>query len=210
MPLRLLAVHRAAPALFLAAAAIALAAPAAAQSAPPPLPSLPPPASEPPAAPLPSPAPPGAEPLLEEPPPGAPAPLAVAPPPPPASADPAPAVRVVETDPPDPYPMKMNSPGLFIAGIIAEGAGFVGLVTGLGLFYSTPGGCTDDCPDSTEEERDRRDTGFALILGGGIAIALGVPALIIGGKKVPDKPSWAGPAPAVLLGPRGGALRWTF
>lgn len=104
----------------------------------------------------------------------------------------------------------MNSPTLFVSGILLSGVGFVGFFTGMGLFYATDPNCEVECRPLTAGESDQRDAGLGLLLGGGALFALGLPMLLIGGKQVPDKPAWAQKAPVLLVGGRSAALRWSF
>jgi hypothetical protein len=98
----------------------------------------------------------------------------------------------------------MYSPVVFGIGALLGGAGALTVVTALAIRADATEDCTG-CPAA-----DKRSLAFTVALIGGAGLLVGIPAMIIGGRRVPDKPSWARAIPDVYVAPRGGALRWTF
>lgn len=145
---------------------------------------------------------------LPPPPPPEPAPDGVPEPAPTAAARPAPrTVEVYQEDlPPYTGPMRMASPGMFIAGLFLGGAGFVAIATGIGLATSDKGALNcNGCPPTDEDAASAM-----LLIGGAASMAIGGIAMIYGARSVPDQPSWAKAVPAVGIGPGSATLRWTF
>jgi hypothetical protein len=113
--------------------------------------------------------------------------------------------EVEDHDPPEQgVSTKMASPALFGIGIGLSSLGFLGGVTGLGLFKSNDKEyCVDDCVT-------QRDAGLGLAIGGGVLLVVGIPMMLIGARQVPA-PAWAKAMPThISMGPRGGTLGWTF
>jgi drug/metabolite transporter (DMT)-like permease len=120
--------------------------------------------------------------------------------------------------------------GMMIAGILLTSAGAVGLIVGAAVSANASDKIDVYCPNgsggsfrcSSRDDEGQQTAGYGLMIGSAIALAGGIPLWIVGGQRVPvkegdktdDKPA-AEPAktsavPAVLIGPAGGALRWTF
>jgi hypothetical protein len=103
----------------------------------------------------------------------------------------------------------LRSPAAVVAGAISLGVGSVLLFVGLGLALAS-----DSCP--TEDPRCVGSPGAWVGLGaaGGVLIAVGIPLLVYGAKRVPvdstaaaalprPLPKWAGM-------PAGHGWRWEF
>ena len=66
----------------------------------------------------------------------------------------------------------------------------------------------DECVD-----KEKRDAGVGIAIGGLVSLAVGLPLLIIGAQKVPikkDAPDEASFVPTFIPTSDGGALRWLF
>jgi hypothetical protein len=112
------------------------------------------------------------------------------PPPPLAQAAPAP--------PPPPVALEPRNPTLMIGGIVIAAVGGAALhVAAILPVLQDTGNCAGSgCPS------DRNAVG-AMFLGGLVAIAVGIPLMVVGGKHVPVHTAWMG-AP----GSKGWA--WSF
>jgi hypothetical protein len=112
-------------------------------------------------------------------------------PPPPPAAAPHATLAPLAVAPLPPAPLERRSPTAMVSGIVLTSAG------GLAIMYvgaTAMGGCTDDC-----KAHDRFVRGT--VLGGALALAIGIPLLIYGAKRVPGDaaalqtlplPKWAG------------------
>jgi len=100
----------------------------------------------------------------------------------------------------------MWSPVFFGIGMVFAGGGALAVLTGLVIRADASEECTG-CP-----AEEKRSLALSVALAGGGAMLLGVPAAIVGGRQVPDKPSWARVVPSVFVSPWswGGALRFAF
>ena len=180
--------------------------------------AAPPPAQPPPAQPTAT-APPG----YGAPPPGygAPPPGYGAPPPgyapPPAYYYPPPGYYGGQPLPP-PVPKERYSTGMMVSGIVLAGAGAFALLIGGAIFSAADRGqvVCDEFGCRNESNDDQKTTGIALMIAGGAGIAIGVPLLIVGARKVPVESAPAQSEPSAALraslhvGPRSGALRLVF
>ncbi|MDC3959582.1 hypothetical protein KEG38_37355 [Polyangium jinanense] len=127
------------------------------------------------------------------------------PPPPPAPPPPrpGPTTYTIEQRELSEGPTKMASPPAFYVGTILAGVGLLGIVTGLVIRADLPETECTNCP-----AEEKRSASLGLLIGGGLGMLIGIPIAAVGGRKVPDEPSWA--RPKVFISPRGGALQWTF
>ena len=102
-------------------------------------------------------------------------------------------------------PSRRNSKGMIVGGIILTGVGL--LAAGSGALIV--GACAK--PEENPDCKDGAVPAGAIIGGLGVAgMAVGIPLIVIGARKVPAKPAAAGAAPLLLLGPRSVGLRWSL
>lgn len=127
------------------------------------------------------------------------------PPPPPAPPPPrpGPTTFTIEQSELPRAPTRMASTPAFYVGTILAGVGLLGVVTGLVIRADLPDTECTNCPAD-----EKRSASLGLLIGGGLGMLIGIPIAAVGGRQVPDEPSWA--RPKVFLSPRGGALQWTF
>jgi hypothetical protein len=98
---------------------------------------------------------------------------------------------------------------MMVGGIVALSAGGLALVIGSSLAVSTTT-CFDsfagDCSTNSNQTM-----GYGFLIGGAIAVAVGIPLLIVGAKKVPAQPDATSvAAPAWVGAPGGAGWRWKF
>jgi drug/metabolite transporter (DMT)-like permease len=88
--------------------------------------------------------------------------------------------------PPPPVVLsERRSPGMMIAGIALAGLGGVGLAGGAILVLNSD--VVIDCSPgfACQNHDSQRATGYALMLVGAAGIAVGIPLIVIGAKRVP-------------------------
>ncbi len=109
--------------------------------------------------------------------------------------------------PVDITPKERRSSGMMAGGIVLLSAGGLGLVIGSIVALSARcgftvfGGCN---PDTTAQS-----AGYGMMIGGVIGIAVGIPLLVYGAKKVPVKMDGA-PATAWIGAPTASGWQWKF
>ncbi len=107
-----------------------------------------------------------------------------------------------------PAATERRSTGMMVGGIVLLSVGGLGLVIGSSLALSSTttcdfGGCSSSGGSQT--------AGYGVLIGGAIAVAVGIPLLIYGVKKVPARPDATAPAAAAWVGAPGGAgWSWQF
>jgi hypothetical protein len=197
----------------LAATDAANAEPQAAQPAPPAAAQPAPPAAAQPGAPAATGAPQAASPAASPPPVyGAPPPVYGAPPPgygygapPPGYGYPAPYYGYYGSVPPAPPPrFERKSTPMMVGGILLTSGGIVGILVGSALastagnqvdvYCESPGG---GGPFVCERRADASQlaAGYGVLIGGVVALGVGIPLWVIGGKRVPAKDEAAPAAP---------------
>ena len=94
----------------------------------------------------------------------------------------------------------------FVAGWAMVGAGAIDLGIGIGLMKSGPGSPGTRATSSQRFGEVLLVSGFSLVAFGGSL------AYVFGHRRAPAAPSAsvASAAPSVMMGPAGGALRWSF
>jgi hypothetical protein len=111
--------------------------------------------------------------------------------------------------------MRRNNPGMMAAGIVLTCVGAVGAIVGVSLISSSQEHIDYDqcsgnvCPQSAvqPEDEEMRNAGIAVALSGVAFIAVGIPLIAVGARKVPLE----GPPEArLIVTPGGGALKMTF
>ena len=126
--------------------------------------------------------------------------------------------------PPEPEKKERFSTAMMVSGIVLAAAGVVGLFAGAAVYAEAKRdedriapcavpieGGDPSCPSPPDRD-DEKAAGVALMIAGGVGIAVGVPLLIVGARKVKkDGSAEQPPAKASLhVGPRGGSLRLAF
>ena len=107
--------------------------------------------------------------------------------------------------PPEPPPQEgastIYSPGLAIAGIVLMAAGVIAMTGGAVLFGTNDWSFADS--NSTP--------GKVALIGGGGALLLGLPLLLVGAHRVsPDVSLLPTAVPRIAVSPRGVAASWSF
>lgn len=98
--------------------------------------------------------------------------------------------------------MKRRSPGMIAGGIVSASVGLIGGGIGLGLLALCQ-------PDARPNEIGCKPAaGWGLTIAGVAGIAVGIPLIVIGAKKVPAKPEQG--RATLIVGPTGAAVRWTM
>ena len=115
--------------------------------------------------------------------------------------------------PQEAFPQKeRRSTGMMVSGIVLTSLG--GLVTLVGSLVAVSSGSTTVTCDDTgcfSTRNDSTELGTGLIVGGLVSIAVGIPLIVYGSKKVPIDPAAAAPAAAKWIGAPGGAgWQWKF
>lgn len=108
--------------------------------------------------------------------------------------------------PPPDVPMKRNSVGMMVGGIILTSAGAIMLTLG-GVVYSSSQNIVCDIGSDCRDEQGER-AGLILALAGLAGIGVGIPLIVVGARKVPATPE--PPSAALLLGPGGLSVRGKF
>jgi len=114
-------------------------------------------------------------------------------------------------------PTKKRSPGLIAAGGVLTGVGFINVVAG---FFAYLAGSVDQVMDgptpSTQTEQERQDRndrakaiGGAMMFGGAVLMAVGIPVLVVGVRKRPVEPDSAA-ASRRRIEARSSGLAFTF
>lgn len=131
---------------------------------------------------------------------------------------------------PPPVPKERNSTGMMVTGIVLTGVGVVGLLSGAILYSAANTQQTYDSLDCISSEycnyddhEDEKVAGVALMIAGGAAIAVGIPLLVIGARKVPVRGGAGAPGQpeprdrdddevetSLVISPRSTGLRMTF
>jgi hypothetical protein len=117
-------------------------------------------------------------------------------------------------------PMKRQSSVMMGIGITLLAAGGSGLIMGTSMFsaggkttYDYPP-CSPDgftCPDPViSTNTGLRNAGIAALVLGTASIAVGIPLVVIGGKRVPDNDPPTALLPVVRVGAGGGGMTWQF
>lgn len=106
--------------------------------------------------------------------------------------------------------MERRSTGMMVGGIVLLSAGGLAMVIGSSLALTSSTTCNFDgfgCSSSGDSEA----AGYGVLIGGAVALAVGIPLLIYGAKKVPAQPeATAVAAPAWVGAPGGAGWRWKF
>jgi hypothetical protein len=118
---------------------------------------------------------------------------------------------------------KPRSPGMVIGGIVLTGVGGIGVLAGLLMLSAAEtrsmfAKCIPDVPCNPPDHSGLETGGVVTMIAGGVAVAVGIPLILYGRKKVPVKPEppTAGFAPAarfapdVSIGLHRFALGWQF
>jgi hypothetical protein len=101
-----------------------------------------------------------------------------------------------------------NSVPLMVTGILLTSVGAIGLVAGGALYASASDRIDVYCDDGsfvyqcqTRDDEDRQVGGAVLMIAGGAALAVGIPLLIVGARKVPVATAPGDSPPATPGGP---------
>lgn len=110
--------------------------------------------------------------------------------------------------------MERRSTGMMVGGVVLLSVGGLGLVIGSSLALSSSASTTCDfrfggCSSSSGGSQT---AGYGVLIGGAIAVAVGIPLLIYGAKKVPARAEDpTAPSPSAWIGAPGGAgWSWHF
>jgi hypothetical protein len=131
---------------------------------------------------------------------------------------------------PPPVPKERNSPGMMVTGIVLTGVGVIALLSGAIVYtsantqqtYDSLGCASGYC--SYDDHDDEKTAGIAVMIAGGAAVAVGIPLLVIGARKVPVRGGGGAPAEperrerdededaeaSLFVSPRATGLRMTF
>lgn len=140
-----------------------------------------------------------------------------------------------QDDPPDveyPPEMRSRSTGMIAGGVLLLSFGLVGIVAGSAMVgahvptddnNNVPTPCFDrfDCGGLERDTQQQvvlkpglKTAGIATLVGSGVAMAAGIPLLVIGAKKVPVLDDAAARAakltPTLRVGSAGATLTWQF
>lgn len=137
-------------------------------------------------------------------------------PPPPPGYGYAPAPGYAYGPPIDVAPKERRSSGMMAGGIVMISVGGLGLIIGSALALSSGSSCSFDFSGSCSRDTGAQTAGYGMMIGGIISVAVGIPLLVYGAKKVPVRPEGA-PAPAAALAtpawigaPAGQGWQWKF
>jgi hypothetical protein len=127
-------------------------------------------------------------------------------------------------------PKERNSTGMMVTGIVLTGVGVIALLSGAIVYTSANTQQTYDelCSGDFcryEDRDDEKVAAAAVMIAGGAAIAIGIPLLVVGARKVPVR-GGAGAPPgeperrdrddveegetSLVISPRSTGLRMTF
>jgi hypothetical protein len=123
--------------------------------------------------------------------------------------------------PPPPDTRQRYSVAMMVTGIVAASAGVVLLLAGGTVLAEADNQqCICDPICRCDDNSDQKTTGVVLLVSGGVAAAVGIPLIIVGARKVGDKPGGdrkkpeepeeATLAPTLMVGARAASLRWRF
>jgi hypothetical protein len=114
-------------------------------------------------------------------------------------------------------PKQPRSMPMVIGGSVLTGVGGLGVLAGLLMLASAEtrsnaSKCFSNLPCNPPDYSGLAIGGVVAVVTGGVALAVGIPLILYGRKKVPVKaePPRARFAPAMLIGLGSGALRWDF
>jgi hypothetical protein len=109
-----------------------------------------------------------------------------------------------------PPPLERRSTGMMVGGIVLLSAGGLAMVIGSSLALNN--GCTAFDGFGCSSNGDSQTAGYGVLIGGAVALAVGIPLLIYGSKKVPVRAEApTAPSPSAWIGAPGGAgWRWQF
>ena len=113
-----------------------------------------------------------------------------------------------------------------VTGIVLTGVGALGLLVGAVVYSKADtdedlvalcdvdGEFSSGCGASQDDIDGRKATGAGLMIAGGVGIAVGIPLLVVGARKVPVKQDTqqqkAPEASFLRVGPRGASVRFAF
>src|SRR5262249_54886668 len=111
-------------------------------------------------------------------------------------------------------PMKRRSPGMITAGIVLLSLGGAGVIAGSALVAAGSQTHIDippcvpegPCEPIVMSDSGLKVGGITMIVVSTLALGAGIPLLVIGLKKVPDRAL----APTVRVGAGGASMRWQF
>ena len=111
---------------------------------------------------------------------------------------------------PAPPALERRSTGMMVGGIVLLSAGGLAMVIGSSVALTSSTGCTFNGFCSSGE--GSQAVGYGVLIGGAVALAVGIPMLIYGAKKVPARPEAATAlaAPAWIGAPGGAGWSWQF
>jgi hypothetical protein len=118
-------------------------------------------------------------------------------------------------------PMKRRSSGMIGAGILLISLSTVGAIAGTATFAAGAqtsfvfGPCPlgGPCPPNLQQvggDSGLKAAGIASIVLGIAALGAGIPLLVVGSQKVPDKDEAWSPVPAVRIGAGALSASWRF
>jgi hypothetical protein len=114
-----------------------------------------------------------------------------------------------------PYtPMKRRSPGMIAAGVVLVSLSSVALIAGPAMIVNSQQTSDDPCPFNGCTTQSNGGSGFeaagitSIVLGVALGAA-GVPLLVVGAQKVPDRGE-ASVVPVVRVGAGGASVAWRF
>jgi hypothetical protein len=103
--------------------------------------------------------------------------------------------------------MERNSIAMMVGGIVLTAGGVFTLGMGA-LVYAGAKSIQCDCIGPCDCRDEKGEIGGIVLMAGGVAgLAVGIPLIVLGARKVPVEP---GPEAAVLIGPGSAGLRCRF
>jgi hypothetical protein len=106
-------------------------------------------------------------------------------------------------------PMERRSSGMMTGGIVLISAGGLGIIIGSTVALSAGSSCTFDFTGSCTRDTSAQTAGYGAMIGGIISLAVGIPLLVYGAKKVPARGD-VPPRAAWVGAPAGQGWQWKF
>lgn len=113
-----------------------------------------------------------------------------------------------------PVPKQRRSAGMMTGGIVLISAGGLATVIGAIVALNASSQCTFDFTGTCTRNTGAETGGYGLMIGGLVGVAIGIPLLVYGSKKVPIKADGAPEAalaiPKWVGAPGGAGWQWKF
>jgi hypothetical protein len=113
-----------------------------------------------------------------------------------------------------PVPKQRRSSGMMTGGIVLISAGGLATIIGAFVALNASNQCTFDFTGNCTRNSGAEAGGYGLMVGGLVAVAVGIPLLVYGSKKIPIKADGAPEAalaiPKWVGAPGGAGWQWKF